>query len=800
MILSPLGIPSIAANETARADSAKSAETLYESLEADSKIFDYVSKDDFQRAGHIQRLEAMETLSSYVFLNPNGSSTAYILEENVKFRDASGKMKEKDLSLRTTFLGDYQTTANDVGLTLPARIQSGVTLTSGNIRLCMIPLGVKTFAAAEYTEADGTITYRDVFGSGTALRYIPTLSGVKEDIVLQRYTGQTSFAFSLDAGELHAYQDEGGCWYFAAAPDAAERITFDAIQIFDANGNFALGEMTVSQIQNGYKLTVTAPEAFLLSANYPVSIDPSLYIRDGGTGNNIQDAAIYQNMPTTNTGTWQFISAGHVTDSSFDYGIGRIFVKLPGLYNSGCYNLPMTRVEYYIKDASGAYSSSTVSAYANVATGTYKSWTETNVTWNRSTATDYSTVEATSSVPAAGWACFNITGLVQKWKNGTCDAELGLTLRNSNETDAAYKKSFLSNNNTAADNRPHVKIVFADKILTPGLYQIQSTGSQLYLDVYGMGMTSGTDICDWYENKNSNQIWFLDYQSNGYYKLHPMHVPAMVIGYNTSSGRCTVMADSTADGTFKLVSKYQYSTSPKYLTNTDDNYTVCGTYSSTDSNWIIKEFINDTYWDGGYTFAPDGHIDAAYTITSAATALIPESVIREAVERWNGISSHVNLTYVPYSQKDACGKPIIFTINAAIFVSDTANQDVITSVCGICFPKANQALAGESDNWDISEVMLNKAYFQTHTLSDAQIKAIISHEVGHALKLSHCRETDPDLNSNRQPEYKASYPSLMQTEFNRNTNGVNYDSALSGIISWELTEFDKAALIAKWGR
>lgn len=70
-----------------------------DSFLAESKIADYVDIEEFYETKPMFRIEAQETLSSYVFQNADGTKTVYMMAENVKYVDERGSVKEKDIHL-----------------------------------------------------------------------------------------------------------------------------------------------------------------------------------------------------------------------------------------------------------------------------------------------------------------------------------------------------------------------------------------------------------------------------------------------------------------------------------------------------------------------------------------------------------------------------------------------------------------------------------------------------------------------------------------------------------------------------
>ena len=184
------------------------------------------------------------------------------------------------------------------------------------------------------------------------------LSGVKEDIVLNGYTANPNYTFTLETDGLFVHNNDGS--YYLADSDKAEPIFYlGEILIYDAVGKPSVGTMTVSAIIEGekYLLTVTADGDFLSDPTtvYPVTIDPSITVSDSTTTGSIIDSPIFEGYPDRNFATYLFNRVG--TPSEEAYGIGRTVVKLSGLTSSNEYKTisanQITNVTFYAKEASG---------------------------------------------------------------------------------------------------------------------------------------------------------------------------------------------------------------------------------------------------------------------------------------------------------------------------------------------------------------------------------------------------------------------------------------------------------------
>lgn len=64
-----------------------------------SPLPSFIDEDSEQAQKHLFRPEELEEANTYVFQNIDGTRTVYVMDENVKYVDVDGNVREKDLSL-----------------------------------------------------------------------------------------------------------------------------------------------------------------------------------------------------------------------------------------------------------------------------------------------------------------------------------------------------------------------------------------------------------------------------------------------------------------------------------------------------------------------------------------------------------------------------------------------------------------------------------------------------------------------------------------------------------------------------
>ena len=330
------------------------------------------------------------------------------------------------------------------------------------------PILAKHSVPAEKKTADpdghtaDTVEYAEVFGEHTALRYSPTFSGFKEDIVLSENIGRNEFTFELQTGGLSLAQEGETVGLFD--PLTGERVAMlDNILVFDSGGPAAdEGEEIVPRHHYYrvetvepdalYRVTVVVDEAFLNDPGtvYPVVIDPAITLT--GSSGGIEDATIYSNYLVNEGSSGSVFVGSYNARYGSTRGVARTLVKIPASALSGIQASQITSAKLYYRDLMCEGDAVRIDCYPLTA-----NWTESTVKCNAAiwTATgsllSYQTVKSGNGEDGVGgpsgghWYGFDITTAAKTWIN--TGNYYGVMLRANVESGAA--KTFASANRSS---------------------------------------------------------------------------------------------------------------------------------------------------------------------------------------------------------------------------------------------------------------------------------------------------------------------------------------------------------------
>jgi len=457
---------------------------------------------------HIERLydEESNDLNRVVFLNADGSKTAYIYDYPVKYINSDGKIKDISLEIKnSSTVGSFETKDNSIVSTFSKNAYEGIRLEGNGESLVLVPnmppkdtiSSTKAVASTEASMAkkinNKKVSYK--YDEKTTIEYSLTYTGFKEDIVVSEYTGQTEYDFTLYTNGLKLVNDNGS--FCLKDENNVVKAILGEIIIFTADEkNNTWGELKAETIKENeeYKLTIVVDPAFLSDpkTTYPIRIDPTLEIcyNNNGAGA-ISDVTINSNSGSNGATNTVFIGLRQT------YGISRLLMKFPGLdLDEIVGTADITNATVEIRDVMCEADELTIYCYPF----TGNVWDESTVTWANVNPGSFSTRLSSNAISYTNGRAqeelyrykFDITAAVVGWKAGTYNQNKGIIFKSSNafENGTTYMhKTFASYNYTAY--RPSLSITYSEygNVVSDGTYYINNTYCGEYLRYTSSGAT-----------------------------------------------------------------------------------------------------------------------------------------------------------------------------------------------------------------------------------------------------------------------------------------------------------------------
>ncbi|WP_134219971.1 RHS repeat-associated core domain-containing protein [Pelotomaculum sp. FP] len=183
---------------------------------------------------------------------------------------------QKDRSVSREVYGEFSIKNKKGMYTAAFTPNSGSQLlrfSNGDASLLMSPLNPRSVSSSVY---QNTITYENIYPD-TNIRYTLESNRLKEDIIVQRYTGMSDFYFQLSVSNaVYDNNSEGEICFFDVVT-AKPLFYLAKPYAMDKNGN-RCDLVTLALTKEGLKLTVD--QDWLKKAAYPITIDPTIYLLD----------------------------------------------------------------------------------------------------------------------------------------------------------------------------------------------------------------------------------------------------------------------------------------------------------------------------------------------------------------------------------------------------------------------------------------------------------------------------------------------------------------------------------------
>ena len=433
-----------------------------ESVLAESDIPEALSRERLEEHGAVQRLyDEEQGDNDFVFLNRDGTITRYDFSVPVKYKDETGKYRDKNNKIKD-WNGEYGNTAGDVELRFPKQLNFIKIKYNGHT----VRIKPVTSASPGHLPAmvqGSSVSYAGAFGEGTELRYTSTMSGIKEDIILQNSAQGNSFSFEVRTGGLEL-RKQNGVWGIYDGEEAV--FGFGDLEVtdsfigqdeatddWDAHRTYAQAQVSALG-GDKYLFTITVPQEYLQAEStvYPVYVDPTFNV----SRSYIQDTYIAKGY-TNNYVNSSLVAVGYGTNAKNV----RTLAKISDLFGGQTTRGRVTAAYYSMYCTSDYSSTPTVDAYM---INSSVSWNPSAVTWQNSAdmLMNAAAKISTLTVKGAGRYNFDITSAYQAWQTGT--ANNGIMLRMTTEVSGKYRQ-FASANVSDSSKLAYVTVTYQDVAL-----------------------------------------------------------------------------------------------------------------------------------------------------------------------------------------------------------------------------------------------------------------------------------------------------------------------------------------------
>lgn len=660
-----------------------------------------VPEKTIEEMGHMQISDNLaDELNGVEYINEDGTRTAYLFAEPIKYEDENNQIKQIDKSLRKAVLKNgWKNAANRFSFFVHNDIQDGVELSYDDVSLKATPIlsaltetgkrsNTSRISANKVGRSDSTteISYESTYTGYTANVTVPVGNG---SLFAMDLSGDISFVTTENGQVTVSMKDGSSVTYATQAFMVDEEIMWiDDLEIevqaqkdckrvaFSINAE-TFKETDIVTLAIGGKVKTTH-ENTTRSTVSPTPISTHA------------DAEVVSTSANQNYGNSLYNRVGPAGTIKYYRSFIRMNVS------------PLSHIQYYqvvsakYNTCSMGFSGRKIQVDAYMVTG---GWTETGITWANMPTYDSEKIATINVLGGHNGPLYEIyiTRAVMGWMQGITNNGIMLKAR-LEENVGTYAFASRDNGNYV----PSLNVTYTTDTTSMdniGIedgeeYYIKNKNSMKYLTASGNTSTSNVIQSDW--SGAANQKWTVTYDGEGYYKLSPANASNLVLdtsgGNNTNGANIQLYSPNTGLG-----QKF------KFVRNWDGSYQIV-TRLSGDIRGLRAE--NSSASSGSnvhhYTHAIDWTKDDDWTLEKVGKGFADVFCFSEFdtdEETDNMVASLEAMEYYAYKYKDASAQTA-YTL---------MSSDDIFIYCGhggtgfISFTNGDAISAGNPDYWPITE-------------------------------------------------------------------------------------------------
>lgn len=182
---------------------------------------------DVQNIKSIDDIDSLD-LKSFTTVNADNTKTVYVYNEPIKYYDSSdNSVKFINNALKKTTRDKYlyENTDGEYKIFIPENIKRDIIIKDNESNDMKFRPNVETKRKAKKTiskflgQEEEVVEYKDIFGKGYDLQYIPQNNSIKENIIIKKNRGIYEFEFIIEANGLIPDKNQGKVINFVKQKD-----------------------------------------------------------------------------------------------------------------------------------------------------------------------------------------------------------------------------------------------------------------------------------------------------------------------------------------------------------------------------------------------------------------------------------------------------------------------------------------------------------------------------------------------------------------------------------------------------